>query len=246
MSAIAPPFTIRNARDDEYKTLGRLHATAFANDPMYNLFWSSVDPDVVLSWVWDERATAGVAKGDDIVLVIEHTNTNIIGLAWYKKYSWANQPRLPEQVPDGFNLSEYRKKEVPMQKWLRGLVEQYGEFLCTYGAFWQITPFVVLIVDIISKDVQEVAIAPAYQRKGVGAALMLRIIDLAKAQDLNIALAASYRMPRLMIHFRSHIPNHGCYGRYTSILYKTWVRAGSSTRYIGRWKGRGCECSFPP
>lgn len=102
---------------------------------MYNLFWSTVDPDVVLQWVWGARAKASVDKGTDTVLVMVRDDTKeIVGLAWYKKYSRVNPPKFVDLVfPEGFNLAAYKEKEGPMQKWLRELTEKFGEFLCQYG-----------------------------------------------------------------------------------------------------------------
>lgn len=127
------PVTIRGAKDSEFETIGRIHAAAFAKDPMYNLFWSTVDPSIVLQWVWGARASASVEKGNDTVLVMERDDTKeIVGMGWYKTYSLDNPPTFVDLVPPaGFNLQEYTKKEVPMQKWLRELTDTYKEFLCS-------------------------------------------------------------------------------------------------------------------
>lgn len=45
--------------------------------------------------------------------------------------------------------------------------------------------------DQILIDVQELAIAPAYQSQGLGKTFILHLIEMAKAQRINIALAAS-------------------------------------------------------
>jgi hypothetical protein len=106
---------------------------------MYNLFWSTVEPSVVLDWVWGARAKANVERGTDTVLVMQRDETGeIVGVAWYKKYSQIDPPTFVELVvPEGFNLEEYTKKEIPMQKWLRGITDTYGEFLCTFRTYDQ-------------------------------------------------------------------------------------------------------------
>lgn len=132
-----PRTLIRSAKPSQYETLGRLHASAFSQNPMYNLFWSAVDPSVVLDWVWGARAKASVEKGSDTVLVMQRVNSEeIVGVTWYKTYSRVDPPKfLDLAVPEGFNLEEYTKKEIPMQDWLRGLTDEYGEFPCTYASW---------------------------------------------------------------------------------------------------------------
>lgn len=127
---------IRNARDDEYESLGRLHAATFASDPMIQLLCSQVDPDVLLQWGWIDGAKASVANGDDTVLVIERTDTSeVIGLATYRKHSRTSQSKYStDDFPKGYNVAEFDKKEKPIFDWIRGLTETYGEVLCVYRA----------------------------------------------------------------------------------------------------------------
>lgn len=77
------PTIIRNARDDESETLGRLHPAAFATDPMIQLMCSQVDPDVLLQW---RSSKASVKTGNDTVDVIERIDIKqIIGFHFVHK-----------------------------------------------------------------------------------------------------------------------------------------------------------------
>jgi hypothetical protein len=142
MSSTDLPTIIRNARDDEYESLGRLNAAAFASDPMVQLLCSQVDPDVMLQWGWIDGAKSSVAKGDDTVLVIERIDTNeVIGLASYRKQTRANQSEYStDDFPKGYNIAEFDKKERRAFNWIRGLTETYGEVLRVYRAS-EVCPF---------------------------------------------------------------------------------------------------------
>jgi hypothetical protein len=123
---------IRNARDDEYQTVGRLHAAAFATDPMIQLMCSQVDPDTLLQW---RSGKSNVVTENDTVIVMERIDSSeIIGFASYRLYSRANppKPKALESHPKGFNVKEYDKQGIPKLSWLQGLTEKYGEVLCTY------------------------------------------------------------------------------------------------------------------
>lgn len=136
MSSAPFPFTIRNARDDEYETLGRLHVAALLPDPMIQLFWSQVDPDALLQWAWIDGAKADVAKGNAFVAVIERTDTKeVMGVTWYEVYSRDNLPKPVEHFPPGLGVAAFQTVEAPRLKWFQDLTERYGKFLCMYHAF---------------------------------------------------------------------------------------------------------------
>lgn len=83
-SNVAPPTTIRIAKDHEFETIGRLHASAFADDTMYNILFHKVDASTTLKFDWIDGAKAGVEKGYDTVLVLERTDSGeILGEAWF-------------------------------------------------------------------------------------------------------------------------------------------------------------------
>lgn len=132
MSATAFPTTIRVARDDEFETIGKVHASAFADDTMYNMLFDKVDPAVTLQFNWIEGAKVEVARGYDTVLVLERTDTGeVIGEAWFYKFTKDNQPLPPSDAyPEGFNKVEDNKMAIPRYKFQQELMEKYSEFMC--------------------------------------------------------------------------------------------------------------------
>lgn len=134
MPTITFPTHIRSVRDDEYEAVGHLHAAAVQSDPMLQLIYANVDPDEDLqAALWMDEAKATVAKGDGTVVVMERTDTNeIIGLAWWRKFSDADPPLYPDTFPKGTNITEFESKERPVTTWLEGLVKKHREFLCKH------------------------------------------------------------------------------------------------------------------
>lgn len=133
MSPANPPTIIRNAKDDEYGSLGRFHASAFASDPMIQLISSKVDPEEKVQRIWIRGAKTAIAKGHDTMLVTERTDSaEIIGLAWYTKVNQDNPPTYPKTFAKGLNVVEYEKKEKRVYEWEQGLLSKYGEYLCMY------------------------------------------------------------------------------------------------------------------
>jgi hypothetical protein len=132
MSTPAFPIKIRDAAPTEFETVGKLHALAFADDPMYNLLHSKIPAEVVLKWIWIDGALAGVKKGFDRVMVMEREDTKeVIGLAWFYKYCANNVPiLLPESWPEGFNKQEDIKMAKPRYDWQLELLEKYGDYIC--------------------------------------------------------------------------------------------------------------------
>lgn len=185
------PTIIRNARDEDYESIGRVYTAAFLDDPMDQHLSSQVDGEELFNWIWIEGAKVEVAKGVSNVLVVERTETKeVIGLAWLKKYSRANPPKHGDSFPKGFNIMECYKKENPAQEWLHSLIEKYEEFLGKYLSFDRGAP-AQLVVERHVLVVVELAIAPEYQSQGFGKSLVLRVIDYAKEQGLNVALTAA-------------------------------------------------------
>lgn len=132
MSSNAFPTIIRNIRDDEYETIGRLHAEAMVPDAMIQLIWGEVDPEDKFQWLWIDGAKDRGAKGDSTVIVMERTDTSeIIGVAWTRKYTLADPPTYPDAIPKGINIKEFDTKEKPALAWLQGLAE-FGPFLCKF------------------------------------------------------------------------------------------------------------------
>lgn len=126
-----PTVIIRDARDDDYENIGRLHYAAFDPDPMIKLVWSQVDPDVALQWIWIDGAKAQVETAGEKVVVLERTDTKeVVGACWYRKYSSVKPPQYPDSLPKGLNVAEFDKMEKRVVLWLQTLVEQYGEFIC--------------------------------------------------------------------------------------------------------------------
>jgi ribosomal protein S18 acetylase RimI-like enzyme len=189
MSPNVFPTTIRNIRDDEYETIGRLHAEAVVPDAMIQLIWAKVDPKDKFQWLWIEGAKAGVAKGNSAVIVMERSDTNeIIGVAWTRTYTLADPPAYPDAFPQGFNIKEFDAKEKPALAWLRGLAE-FGSFLCKLLRLHHLWSHSA--DPSPEPDLSELAIAPSYQSQGFGKQLLLEVIEYAKAQGLNIALTGA-------------------------------------------------------
>jgi hypothetical protein len=137
------PTIIRNSRDDDFETAGRLDAAAVASDAMIQLLTSEVSPNDMLQWAWIDGAKASVAKGDLTVLVLERTDTQeMIGIASYTTFNRARQPQPSKDFPKGYNVADYNNKELPAITWARSLTEKYGEVLCTYIPLDQWSSFI--------------------------------------------------------------------------------------------------------
>lgn len=97
-SAITLPLAVRKAKDDlqEYEIIGNLHAAAFAQNPMYDLLFSKMEPSTALQWLWIDGAKQWAAKGVDTVLVLERTDIKelVVGVARYNKYDAAFKPQM--------------------------------------------------------------------------------------------------------------------------------------------------------
>ncbi|KAI5453723.1 hypothetical protein NCC49_005538 [Naganishia albida] len=169
------PLIVRKAKDDlqEFRVIGKLHAAAFAENPVYNLLFSKMGRSVALQWLWIDNAKQWAAKGVDTVLVLERTDTSeIVGLARYNKYDEAFKPRLWDDTgvtyPEGFNREESMRLAVPLVKWHQELMGEHGRVL----------------------SLQDFVIAPAHQKRGYGKWFLSHIIELAKEERMNIALFA--------------------------------------------------------
>jgi hypothetical protein len=132
---LAPDFPsfIRDAKLDDFETIGNLDRACFINSDRYwQLVFSHIDPLTWLKWVWMDGARKGVVNGHDKVLVIERTDTpEIDGHACYRVYSEDNPPLMPDTFPKGLNESEKTKINIPRYRWLQKLVEEYGKIICT-------------------------------------------------------------------------------------------------------------------
>lgn len=128
----APPTIIRAAKDDEFTTIAKVDALACADNEMYNILWGKLDPAITSQFKWIDGAKAGVSKGHDTVLVLERTdNGDILGLAWFWKYSRENPPMPPSDTyPEGFNKVESDKMSFPRYHFERELMDKWGDFIC--------------------------------------------------------------------------------------------------------------------
>jgi GNAT superfamily N-acetyltransferase len=181
------PIIIRNARDDEYETLGRIHAEATGADPFIKLICSQVDPDALLQWNWIDGAKASVAGGNTTVLALERADTKeLIGLAAHTVLSSAKPPGYPTSFPKGYNIAVAEETEKPAIAWERGLIDTYGQVLCKCIACQR------AYSDMIAKwiVITRFAISPNYQSQGLGKAIIEHIIGQAQEQRLNIGLTA--------------------------------------------------------
>lgn len=184
------PITIRNAKDNEYETLGRIHAAATGPDPMIKLICSQVDPDAMLQWNWIDGAKASVASGNATVLTLERTDTKeLIGLASHTVFSPAKPPRYPTSFPEGYNIAVDEETEKPAIAWARGLIETYGQVLCKCPTCAGTSSDMINCASIV---ITRFAISPSYQSQGLGKAMLEHIIGQAKVQRLNIGLTALF------------------------------------------------------
>jgi hypothetical protein len=128
------PTQIREARDDQFEAIGRLHASALAPCQRYQERFSGIAPADILNWCWMQGAQGSVAKGSGTVLVIERTDTKeLLGVVWYRKINQANPPNIP-QYPKGSDENNQERNDKWSKSrfnWLSALLEKYGEFICT-------------------------------------------------------------------------------------------------------------------
>lgn len=139
MSTVSPPFTIRNARLDEFDTIGRLHRTAMASDAAWQLLNAKADPEEWRRWIWDDKdRSKNIAEGNEIVLVLECADRGqVIGLTRLKRFSAAYPPTNsdPQSYPRGVNQEESAKLAVLGLKWQTDLLRKYGEFIREHSQF---------------------------------------------------------------------------------------------------------------
>lgn len=134
MLAFDFPIIIRDAKIDEFETIGNLDRACFVNSDRYwQLVFSHMDPLTWLEWLWIDGARKGVVDGHDRVLVIERTDTKeIIGHAWYCVYNEVNRPSMPASYPEGLNKLEPTRIAFPRFQWLKQLVKEYRKIMCPY------------------------------------------------------------------------------------------------------------------
>jgi hypothetical protein len=135
MPAVDFPTIIRDARLDEFETIGALDRACFSinTDRYWQLVFSQIDPDTWLKWLWIDGARNGVVNGHDRVLVVERTDTyEIVGHAWYRVYSEDNPPSIPASFPEGLHEVEEAKVNMHRYHWLQQLVKEYGKIICKF------------------------------------------------------------------------------------------------------------------
>lgn len=127
------PFSIitRRAKLAEFDILGRLHADAFASDPVVSMLWAKADSDTLRHWYWIDGAKETVEQGSGTVIVAEQElSGEIVGLAWFVKMTKTNPPGIPTWFPEGYNVTESAKMRGPRLKWQSELLSKYGEYFC--------------------------------------------------------------------------------------------------------------------
>jgi GNAT superfamily N-acetyltransferase len=190
-------LNIRNARSEDFEIIGKLHASASASSQTYNTLFADVDPDVARQWYWIDTAGNAVAQGKDTVLVLELDDTKeIIGVAWFWRFSQGRKPELPgrwpEGAPEGFNDEEYLKLAVPRFEWQEELLKKYGEYICAHLPPVVSAIFASFLTTKYQTDLQEFAIAPVYQSQGVGKVLLRHVVALAERDRMSLALTAGH------------------------------------------------------
>lgn len=212
------PLTIRKAKDDEFDVIGKLHASAFAENPVYNILFSKMGPSVALQWLWIDGAKQWMAKGLDTVLVLERTDTGeMVGVARYNKYNDGFKPALWDDsevlYPEGFNKEENSRMAVPIVHWQQELMAKYGQFLCKdqiLSHWLEVNHRRGDLITLYSIVLQDFVIAPAHQKRGLGTTFMLEIVALAKEEGMNIALTAgpgmcsSFHKPTALLNITPH------------------------------------------
>jgi hypothetical protein len=129
-SSNSPDITIRNAKVNEYPAIADLYCAAVADDPLEQLLTGNVSPEAYKQWAWIGGAKAAVQKRSDTVLVASDETGQLVGVAWYKKFSISTPPPTPGNFPEGFNVEENAKIAGPRGKWFREMIDKYGTYLC--------------------------------------------------------------------------------------------------------------------
>lgn len=103
---------LRGANLGEFDVLGRLHAEAFATDPVVSMLWAKADPEALRKWYWIDGAKEAVEQGAGSVIVAEQERTrDIVGLAYFVKMTKSKPPGSPTSFPAGYNVQESVKGE---------------------------------------------------------------------------------------------------------------------------------------
>lgn len=134
------PFSIslRDAKSNEFDTLGRIHAVSFAEDPVVRALWCKADPEALRKWYWIDGAKHSVQQGDGTVIVAERDVIgDILGLAWFVKVTKSNPPSVPASFPEGYNVTESAKMRGPRLEWQNELLTKYGEYICERRCRWR-------------------------------------------------------------------------------------------------------------
>lgn len=127
MDPLALPIDIRDAKPSELGALGKLHASAVANDNLWKTLWDKVDPEI------RNEERDGVARGTDSVRVLERTDTSeAIGVIWFRIAIKHKHDKKESQRPRpaGFNHELSRTFMVPTSKFQEEILQMYGGYLC--------------------------------------------------------------------------------------------------------------------
>lgn len=143
MSTSDFPLNIRHANPEDFEIIGKLHASAMADEPLENFLCAAVDPNISRHQMWLDTAVPRVTKGQDTMLILERSDTKeIIGLAWFRKIKEDRKSELgvPGLSPQGFNIEAKKKLSAGRIEWQKKLSEDFGEYICEY--LWPACQFI--------------------------------------------------------------------------------------------------------
>lgn len=123
------PIQIRNVRNDDYEAICQLQGFTIAHC-IRSWQSSGIGADPVTRLCWMHRANDTVGKGPATVLIMEKIGLGeIIGVIRCQKIDRANPPINP-QYSDVCKEGTSMKQSIARYKWLSGLLEKYGKFIC--------------------------------------------------------------------------------------------------------------------
>jgi hypothetical protein len=94
MDPLSIPFSIRDAKQTEFDVLGKMHASALANDDLWKILWDKVDPEVRNDYLWRGVVSDGVARGTDAVRVLERMDrSEMVVVIWLSSPSSTSRTR---------------------------------------------------------------------------------------------------------------------------------------------------------
>lgn len=132
-------LNIRNARPEDFESLGKLYASTSATDDLDNFLFENVGPEVCRGRLWIDDVSRQIAKDQDSLLVLECSRTQeVIGLAWVGRIKHdpdaapGNTPEMAGSSPKGLNTEEGKKLSAGKAKWQKELLTAYHELMCEW------------------------------------------------------------------------------------------------------------------